>query len=131
MRADSQAAQTSPPKGETQEPGEAAFAVVAATATSSPFARHLSGFDPNDPDTPRRREIDEVLQYQTYFSKLVEMIAPDFVRCHDFDALQTAVRARFFGVNRRVTVNCGTLVSGVPWNRGMEDCFSPKRQCTF
>jgi pyoverdine/dityrosine biosynthesis protein Dit1 len=33
-------------------------------------------------------EIDEVRQYQTYFSKLVEMIAPDFVRCHDFDALQ-------------------------------------------
>ena len=33
-------------------------------------------------------ETDEVRQYQTYFSKLVEKIAPDFIRCHDFDALQ-------------------------------------------
>jgi Pyoverdine/dityrosine biosynthesis protein len=33
-------------------------------------------------------ETDEVRQYQTYFSKLVEMVAPDFIRCHDFGALQ-------------------------------------------
>jgi Pyoverdine/dityrosine biosynthesis protein len=33
-------------------------------------------------------EIDEVRQYQRYFSKLVEMVAANFIRCHDFGALQ-------------------------------------------
>jgi pyoverdine/dityrosine biosynthesis protein Dit1 len=33
-------------------------------------------------------EIEEVHQYQKYFSKLVKMVAPDFIRCHDFGALQ-------------------------------------------
>jgi Pyoverdine/dityrosine biosynthesis protein len=33
-------------------------------------------------------EIDEIYRYQTYFSKLAESVAPGFIRCHDFDALQ-------------------------------------------
>jgi hypothetical protein len=33
-------------------------------------------------------EADEVRQYQKYFSKLVEMVAPDLIHCHEFDALQ-------------------------------------------
>jgi hypothetical protein len=33
-------------------------------------------------------DVDEVGQYQTYFSKLVDIVAPDFIRCHDFVALQ-------------------------------------------
>ena len=33
-------------------------------------------------------EIDEVRQYQTYFSKLAEKVAPGFIRCYDFEVLQ-------------------------------------------
>src|SRR5262249_17508834 len=33
-------------------------------------------------------ETDEIRQYQTYFSKLVEMVAPGVIHCHDFDVLQ-------------------------------------------
>jgi hypothetical protein len=33
-------------------------------------------------------DTDEVRQYQTYFSKLAEKVAPGFIRCYDFDALQ-------------------------------------------
>ena len=33
-------------------------------------------------------EADEVRQYQKYFSKLVEMVAPGLIHCHDFGALQ-------------------------------------------
>jgi hypothetical protein len=33
-------------------------------------------------------KIEEVRAYETYFSKLVEMLAPDVIRCHDFGTLQ-------------------------------------------
>jgi Pyoverdine/dityrosine biosynthesis protein len=33
-------------------------------------------------------EVDEVRQYQTYFSKLAEKVAPGLILCYDFEALQ-------------------------------------------
>jgi hypothetical protein len=33
-------------------------------------------------------DIGEVREYEAYFSRLVEMLAPDFIRFHDFDTLQ-------------------------------------------
>jgi hypothetical protein len=37
-------------------------------------------------------EMDEVRTYEAYFSNLVDMLAPDFIRCHDFGELQQQSR---------------------------------------